>query len=224
LTNLAAAPIPVNLDLTLGSDSPISGKVDVGQFPVDLFHANAQVRYFNITLAKPTGLSKIDGRVQIPKDEYTVSANFVGTIDKPIVKLVSDPSLPENQILALLIFNQSPDTLDMEESSSVGNTQQALSGGALNLASLYLLASTPVQSVGYDPNTGQVTAKVKLAEGTSLVLGESSKEGYQTKSVGIRKRLGQNWSVSSEVANQVDPTTGTSQQKVTNLLQWSHRY
>jgi hypothetical protein len=225
LTNLAQAPVPINVDVAFGSDQPLEGTINVDEFPIELFHQKATVQYFNVTLADPTGGSKIDGRVEIPTVDYTVLTTFVGTIDKPVVKLTSEPSLPDNQIIAMLIFGQTPDTLDLDQSSSVGSTQQAISGGALNLGSLYLLASTPVQSVGYDPTTGEVTARVKIAEGTSVVVGESSREGYQSKSVGIRKRLGKNWSISSEVANEVDPTTGANQQtKVTTLLQWSHRY
>jgi hypothetical protein len=96
--------------------------------------------------------------------------------------------------------------------------QAAAAGRGLDLASLYLLASTPVESVGYDPQTGAVSARFRIASGTSLNVSKSQQEDME--SIGIRKRIGSNWSIVTQQGNPADPTD----KSVSALLQWSHRY
>jgi outer membrane protein W len=78
----------------------------------------------------------------------------------------------------------------------VGNTQAAIKDGAIGLSSMYVLASTPVESVNYDSGSGVVTARVRLAEGTTLNVGTQSN---QVSQVGVRKRLGKHWAVETDV-------------------------
>jgi hypothetical protein len=86
------------------------------------------------------------------------------------------------------------------------------------LASLYVFASTPIQSVLYDPTTGQVTARVSLGGGTTLNLGSN---GSQLSTVGVRKRLGASWSITTAM----DPSKeNPGTQIVTSFLEWIHRY
>jgi len=131
--------------------------------------------------------------------------------------LQSEPPLPQEQLMAALLYGQPLDSLDPESQSSVGNAQAALADGVLNLASIFALASTPIQSVGYDPQKGVATMKVRIAEGTSLNLGASSSE---IQEIGVRKKIGSHWSVSTQVEN--DPIT--SDRTVSAFLEWALRY
>src|SRR5699024_4562992 len=146
--------------------------------------------HFDLTFSPENPYAGIDGLVRVQYTDYTIRMLVLGDTAKPIVKLVSDPPLNPEQITAVLFFGQAPDSLDPDQRESSGNIQSALANRAIGLASLYLLASTPIQSVGYNPTTGTFTAKVKLAQGTSLNLGADAR---QLDEVSVRKRLGSRW-------------------------------
>lgn len=134
----------------------------------------------------------------MPYTDYTVRIKILGLIESPTVQFESDPPLPQNKILTVLLFGKTLDSLDSDESTSVVRAQAAIADGAVSLASMYLLASTPVESIGYDPGTRVFTAKVKLADGTSLNVGSNLSE---LERIGIRKRLGHQWAVSTYLEN-----------------------
>ena len=118
-----------------------------------------------------------------------------------------------------LLRGRSLAELDAEESTSIGETRAALADQALGLLSLYALASTPIQSVGYDPATGQVLVKLRIGEGTSLNLG-SQWGGAQ--GIGIRRRLSQRWSIRTEL----NPPIGAESRGsvFSAVLEWGYRY
>lgn len=215
LSNLAHAPVPVQVDITFETDSPLAGTIQVGNFPTQLFTREAQIVNFSLELQNPTSKSQIDGSAKIVYTDYTVFLHVLGTVDQPKLVLRSDPPLPENQLWAVLLFGHPLDELDPEQSASIGNTQSAIADGAIGLASLYLLASTPVESVSYDPGTNTFSAKIRLGEGISLNLGRSGPES----SVGIRKRLGPFLALETGLS-----TSSQGGEVGTIYLEWSRRY
>jgi hypothetical protein len=218
ISNLAAAPVPVDVAIEIGNDGKISGPIKINQFPVVLFRQKAVIDHFTLVFKDPRDASSIDGLIKIPHGDYTILIYVVGTFSTPRVRFDSDPPVPANQLLSVLLYGESQDSLDANQSSSVGSSQAAMSAGAMGLASLYLFASTPIQSVLYDPTTGQVSARVSLGGGTTLNLGSN---GSQLSTVGLRKRLGPSWSITTAV----DPSKeNTGAQVVTSFLEWIHRY
>lgn len=215
LSHLARAPIPVNIDLKVNSETPLGGTIQVDGFPFQFLRRDAVIEQFRIRLGSPIDQSPVFGNVAVKYADYQVLIQLVGTVEKPQVLLKSEPPLPENQIVAVLLFGRPLDELDPDQSASVGSTRAAMADGAISLASLYILASTPIQSVNYDPSSGLVSAKVRLAEGTSLNLGKSTDES----TVGIRKRLGRYWTIETDYSNSTPSgNVGTA------YLEWSHRY
>ena len=217
ISNLATAPVPIDIDLSLSSEEPMSGKLGMRNTPVQVFHRNAQIDHFNLTLKAPTDQSDVDGKLLVTYSQYTITVLVLGTVDKTQIKLLSDPPLPEDQIVSVLLFGRSLNDLSPDQSNSVGNTRAAAESGALSLASLYFLASTPIESVTYDPVTGLVSAQVKIAEGTSVSLGASA-AGEQA--LGVSKRIGPHWSITTEL----DRPASSSSSILSALLQWSNRY
>jgi len=222
LSNLAKAPVPIGVDLKVSDAEPLDGVIQVKSVPLDLFRRTATLDHLRLDLNSPSSESKIDGVIKVAYVDYTVSILVISTLGKPVVKLISDPPLPENALLATLLFGRPIEDLDSDETESVGNTQAALADNAIGLASLYALASTPIQSVGYNPSTKIFNAKVRLAEGTSLNLG-----GTQTgiDEIGVRKRLSSKWSIRTDLQRsrgleEVDRTNNV----VTTFLEWVHRY
>jgi hypothetical protein len=216
VTNLAKAPIPVNLDINLASETPPVGTIKVGAFPVEAFRRKATVQRFDIDLVPKAGDSAIDGRVDVPLGDYQTHIDVVGSIDKPEVKVTSDPPVGEDQLLAALLFNRTPEELDPSESATVGSTRATVSQGALSLASLFLLASTPIEALTYNPDTGQVTAQVRLTEGLSLNVGSGEN---QAGSLGLRKRIGSNLFVTTYVNNVIQNSS-----TVSAYAEWRKRY
>ncbi len=116
------------------------------------------------------------------------------------------------------MFGGEPAALDTEGQRSVEETRAAMVDGALGLLSMYYLASTPIDSVGYNPYTGVFRARVKLAKGLTLAVGSDLGGAHQT--VGIRKRLSENWSF--ETTAETDEVTNES--KGVALFKWGRRY
>ncbi len=216
ITNLAKTPIPVNLNINLSSETKPEGEVRINSFEVEAFRRKATVRRFDIDLVPKIGDSSIDGRIDVPLGDYLTHIDLVGSIDKPQVKVSSDPPIGEDQLLAALLFNRTPEELDPNESAAVGSTRATVSQGALSLASLFLLASTPIEGLTYNPDTGQVTAQVRLSEGLSLNVGSGEK---QAGAVGLRKRIGSNFFVTTNVNNIIQDTS-----TVSAYLEWRKRY
>lgn len=216
LSNLAQEHIPIKVSVTLKHDQPPEGGLRVEGFPIEFFNRKASVTKMFLNLKNPIEQSEVDGWIDVNYADYNVTIRVYSTIKNPQVKLSSDPPLAENQVIAVLLFGQTLNELDPDQTASVGYTQAALTNRAINLASLYLLASTPIQSVGYDSSTGTVMVKLKIAEGTSLNLGNST--DTHAKKVGIQKRLGAHWGIKTELDHTSDKDT------VTGYLEWHHRY
>jgi hypothetical protein len=216
ITNLAKGPIPINLDINMSSESPPTGKIRVGVFPVEAFRRKATVQHFDIDLVAKAEDSGIDGRVDVPLGDYRAHVDVVGSIGKPQVRVTSDPPVGEDQLLAALLFNRTPEELDPSESATVGSTRATVSQGALSLASLFLLASTPVEGLTYNPDTGQVTAQVRISEGLSLNVGSGEN---QSGAVGVRKRIGSNFFVTTNVNNVIQNSS-----TVSAYVEWRKRY
>jgi hypothetical protein len=243
-TNLAKALIPVDLNLTADKGKDPLGTIRVGKVPLDLLHRKAEVQFIQVELVPPSekpselakaklnqvrtasgkplseksGEKKLSGDLRIDYTDYVIHIELYGTVDEPGYKFESDPPLSDTDIISVLIFGRTAEDLDEVQGQSVGNVQAAAAGRGLDLASLYFLASTPVESVGYDPQTGAVSANFRIADGTSLNVTRSQSEDMQ--SIGIRKRIGGNWSIVTQQGNPADP----SDKSVSALLQWSHRY
>jgi len=230
VTNLASAPIPIRADVQLDTKKPPLGKISIETFPVDVFNRQATIENFDLLLEPKK--QPIDGVVQVVYTDYTVKVVLKGTISDPIYQFTSEPALPEQEVISVLLFGKTSGDLDSDQTDSVGSVRGAAADKSLDLASLYLLAATPIESVGYDPASGAVTAKIKIANGTSLNVagGGPNSSGLQT--VGIRKRLGSNFSITTEVtSSQLDQSGGlagstaeNSQKTVSALLEWRHRY
>lgn len=218
LSNLALAPIPVFVNLDLIKDQPMMGEISLGTFPIKLFKRNAVLEYLSLKFRNAKEPPLIDGLATVNYTDYTIRVVLIGNTVKPIVQLDSEPPLTEDQLVAVLIFGRPIEELDESEGESVSSTKSALGDGAIGLASLYLLASTPIESIGYDSDTGEVSAKVRVGAGTSLNLG-TNRVGDQK--VGLKKRLGKHFSVTTDLTNPEDETEKNS---ISTFLEWSKRY
>jgi hypothetical protein len=216
-SNLAKSPIPLNIGLFLSSKKNSRGHCKVERFEMDLFRRHASVEYFNFKLGNEFNSSELNGEIKVAYTDYTIWILISGRADKPVVHFQSDPPLPDDKLIAILLFGRDLNVLDPGQADSVGHAQAAIANGAISLASMYLLASTPVESIGYDLSKGVFSATVRLANGTSLNVGSDLS---QLNTIGVRKRLNSHWTIDTFMENAFDPT----KRSLSGFLLWSDRY
>lgn len=217
VSNLAKSPIPIAVAVTASNDAAPRGHALVRGFPLNLFRRQAYVDRFDLEFVSPQAAPTIDGKLRVEYTDYTITILILGTLKAPQVILSSEPPRPQNQLIAVLLFGKEMNDLDDDQLKSVDNFGGAAADGALSLASMYLLASTPVQSVGYNPQTHAFTAKITIGKGTSVNIG-SDLGDYQK--LGVQKRLARDWSVETYIERNTDADTDA----VTALLEWSRRF
>lgn len=217
LSNLSKnGRVPFSLDLKLTSEGA-GGKVTVKDTPVEFFKRVAEIKNFEIELDQPIDKSRLDGNIDVSYSAYDITIKVIGSIKRPRYIFESQPPLDREQIISVLIYGRTFDDLNQSEAGTVNAVSSAAAERALTLGSMYLLASTPIESVSYNPSDNQITARLRVAKGTSIDLG--TKEG-KTQNVGLRQRLGGNWFINTYVEN--DSETGAQSGGAT--LEWSKRY
>lgn len=217
VTDLTEAPLPVHVSLLATPSSALTGSLRVGETPAKLFNRNAVLKRLDLKLTPDEENTEVNGEIQVVYTDYTIRILVLGLLKQPEVKFLSDPPLPEDQVIAVLLFGKKMEALDRSQAESTGNFQSAVADSAVSLASMYLLASTPVESIGYDPVGRVFNAKIRLADGTSLNVGTDMRALNQ---LGIRKRLGRNWAITTYLEHPLDPVT----RSLTAFLEWSRGY
>lgn len=215
LSNITPTFIPVALDLDL-DDAAAAGTVSITDFPVELFRRKGKVERFVLTLRQPSESSEISAAFSIPYTDYTIRILLAGTVEDPVMTLESTPPLSQGDIISTLLYGEPMDALDVDSASSVGSMSAAIADRGLALTSMFVLASTPIQSVGYNPATKTFSARIKLGKKTSLVVGSQS----GSQQVGIRQRLGKGWSINTSY----ERTTSSSSGAATAYIEWTKRY
>jgi TamB, inner membrane protein subunit of TAM complex len=216
LSNVTPTFIPVAVDLDL-ERGKTTGTVSITDFPVEIFRQKGKVDRFAVELKQPSRESTVSGAFSIPYAPYTITILLAGTFESPIVTFTSTPPLSHGDIISMLLYGEPLNALDSTSSSSVSSMNAALSDRALALTTLLLLAATPIQNIAYNPQTKTFTARIKLADKTSLIAGG----GNERQEVGIRQNLGKGWSVTTSYTATTDPSTLGG---ATALIEWTKRY
>lgn len=217
-SNLAKSPLPLEVDLTYDNvEKQTIGVLTVGETPLEIFRRNAVLDFLKVKLTRE-GQGQLQGLARVNDLEYRISIHLEGTVREPRLRFASDPPLPDDQILAVLLFARPMEELATEQRGSVANVRAAFADAALGLSSLFLLANTPVESVGYDVERELVTVNVGLGGGAAIQLG--ARPGEKGNSIGFRKRL------SPHLIFRTDfESLGDSDKKIMSaLLEWSKRF
>jgi len=215
LSNFTPKYIPVQVDVVLKNEGA-SGSIAIMEFPIELFSREATISKLNFDLKEPIDMTVVDGSMSVPFPELRVIVAMHGPIAEPAIMLDSDPPMPQGDILSTLLYGDPLANIDSDQASSVNNMSAAMANRAMALTSFFLLGSTPIQSIAYNPQTGMFTAKVKLASKTSLVVGTSTTE----KSAMIQQRLGKGFSISAGA----DKSDDSANYGGTAYIEWSKRF
>ncbi|HAM36465.1 MAG TPA: hypothetical protein DEB40_13105 [Elusimicrobia bacterium] len=214
-SNLAQDPVPVDLDLIV-RPAGAAGTIRVAAFGMKIFGQAARIDHLKLTLSPEKRDMGLEGKVVCQRQSATIDIFLSGRTGRPQLSLRSDPPMTQEEIVGLLLFGKTPTELDGEQQSSVGNASAAMRSGAFGLASLYLFAATPIESVGYDTATQSYRVRFKLPGGASLSLGSSLDE---SRTLTLRKRLLRDVEVETELRRSPD-----QKEAVTTFLQWFRRY
>ncbi len=121
---------------------------------------------------------------------YDIFLNVVGTLDKPELVLESQPTLSRENIISLLLYNRLATDITSFQKESVGGTEAAIADKTLGLLSIWAFASTPIESVSYDPAQEIYSAQIALPGGVRLNIGT---DWERVNSLSFRKHLADTW-------------------------------
>jgi hypothetical protein len=217
--DITQAPVSIHVDFTLSSESPLQGTLRVDPVKLDLFRRTAVLEWVRWSPARaPNQPDSLSARIRVDYIEYTVFIDVTGSSAEPNIQLSSRPPLPPDDVKAVLLFGTPTAMLNSEDLASVSNFKGALVARAVNLLSLYFLASTRIESVNFNPATGAFQLRVQLPFRLGLQLGILDDQSRQAR---LRRHLWGNFFVETEIrqpkADGLDP-------EVTAYLNWVRRY
>lgn len=218
LNDITNSPISLALDLKLVSEEAPVGNIVLKPLDLTLFGRKAFVERAKLQLNPEIQQSEISSRIRMEFVDYKIYADLAGQVSQVQLNLSSTPPLVESDIYSVLLFGEPSSQLGEEERDSVAGTRAAMADKALGLFSLAVLASTPVERVGYDPQTQRISAKFKVGAKSSLLVGTNLGEG---SSLLFKRRLGNAFEISTGLDREGNSTEDTS---VSAFLDWFLRY
>jgi hypothetical protein len=212
-TNLLDEVLRLNFDLAIAGGSK-TGYVSVLPLKTTLFKRPIRLVDLKINYQDPLD-PVIASTIRFPLPEYKITLNLEGPLSKPRYAFSSEPPLPQNDIYAVLLFGRPMADLKPDDKTAAQKTNQLLSQGILSLSVLYFLAGSPVEYVGFDPDSQNATAQFGLGRKTSLRVG-GGQEGVNSSS--IRRSLGKGWYLDTSVQN-TNPALGGQDKSYGVLLE-----
>lgn len=147
----------------------------------------------------------LDVKLRYTKSGHDIFLNIIGSPQEPELLLSSLPSLSRDDIISVLIYGRIANGLSSFEKQSVGGTEAAIADRALGLFSIWAFASTPIESVYYNPATQSYSAQIALLDGMNLTIGSDWEKG---NTLSLRKRINKTWSlVTSYYPGEIDAGT-----------------
>lgn len=215
LSNLTPKFVPINVNVDAKNEA-YAGSVNIDNFPIKLFSREAHVQKLNFTLQEPLNMTIVDGAMSMQFPEIKIIIVMKGPVSSPSITLESDPPMAQGDIISTLLYGEPLTGIDSDQASSVNSMNAAMSDRAMALTSFFLLGSTPIQSIAYNPQSKVFAAKLRLGKKTSVTVGGSPSDKYAK----IGRPLGAGFRISTGV----DRNQDTNQTAATAMIEWSKRY
>jgi hypothetical protein len=193
-TSLINADLRIALDLKLSERGIETGTVELLPIKLEILKRPIELEKFVIRWTSPTDTDLL-GRVLFKLPEYRIFLKLAGTLESPRLAFESDPPLGTDDIYSVLLFGQPMTELDPEGRQGMARVKQGLAQGLFSLSTLYLLAGSRIESLGYNPETSEVSASVRIDSRHSVRVG--ARDGGR-ESVALRRSLGGGWFVESK--------------------------
>ncbi len=194
-TNLLDQTLRLNFDLEISGGDIQKGWIQTLPLTTTVFKRKIVIPSLRIVFNAPLE-PEIIATIEFHLPEYKIILQLEGPTSKPRQAFSSIPPLPVDDIYAVLLFGRPLSGLDPDDKSAAQKSNQIVSQGILSLAVLYYFAGSPIESIGYDPESNEVSAQIGLGAKNSLRVGGS---GSGLNSAGVRRALGKGWYIDSSV-------------------------
>ncbi len=211
-TSLLKEEFKFLFDLMVGPKGPQAGSVELLPMKAEILRRPIEVQKF-VTTWNNDSDPTLQGRIRFALPEYEIFLKIEGTLDSPRTAFESKPPLSTDDIYSVLLFGRPMSDLDPEGRQGISRVQAGLAQGFFSLSTLYLLAGSRIESLGFDPSSNDVTAQLRLDKRHTLRLG--TQEGQGT--VALRRSLGGGWFIESSA--QEPSKAGAQNTKFGLLLQ-----
>ena len=218
LSEFANPALPLSLQLSRRGPKQTGGYVRIEPFDIEVARRTMRVQKMLFDFSTfDRGVLPVDGTLRVEQTNYTVYIDVKGDVRSPNVELSSEPYLPREDIISVLLYDQTTDQLVSADATTAGSFDAALANRAIGLAGLWAFAGTPIRSFYYNPMTKVYTATVALGNDVSLAIGTNWEEATHFE---MRKRLYQRWFLAAVW----DPNSSQEDDAAKLVLQWENRF
>lgn len=197
-----------------GKTGVMTGEIGLSN-EVDIEYLNRRIKLESMLLTF-TPSAAFSAVVSMRRGGYRITANIKQAQGKTRILLAAEPPLNEDEIISLIIYGMPRNSITAEQTRSVGNAQTAITSEAIGVFSFLAFASTPIESIIYDPATQTYSAIIRLPGGIVASIGSNWETENQ---VSLSKALGRNWAVSTEL---IKDSEGVD--RGGTLLRWRKSY
>lgn len=215
-TNLLDEVLKLNFQMEIANKTIRTGFIQTMPLRTKVFKRQLFIPSLRIIFKAPVE-PQIISTIEFHLPEYLVTLKLAGPVSRPRTAFSSKPPLPKDDIIAVLLFGRPLSALGPEDKTVTKDAGQIISQGILSLAVLYYFAGSPVESIGYDPDTKVVSAQFGLGRKNSLHVESGGSGGSTVGSYGVRHALGKGWYIDSTVEQ--NSSTGSTGKNLGVLLE-----
>lgn len=209
---------PVTLNLLRNAQSENRGFIQAEPFTIVYLRRRVELEKMRIDLPNAEDEPmNVDGRFKIRQTNYDIFVHIKGDTRSPSLTLTSDPYLPQDQIISVLLYDRTNDQLVAADAQTAGSFQSAVADRAIGLFGLWAFATTPIKSFSYNPATKVYTATVALSDDTTVGVGSDWEDATNFE---LRKRVSRQWVLMATWT----PATHDSEAQSKLVLQWEKRF
>ena len=209
--------LPITMNITTNRKN-ISGFIKAEPFDVEYLRRKIHVETMRVDISDPRPTNyPVSGRLRVQQTLYTVFIDIEGTVNRPLVHFRSEPYLPEDDVISVLLFDRTRSELGQMDAESAGGFQAAISDRAIGLFGLWAFASTPIRSFYYNPATKIYSATLTLTDNVLASVGTDWEHATQVE---LRKRISNQWIL---LATWTPATTSSPEKNKLQLL-WQKRF
>lgn len=210
--------LPLNLKIQSSGAAENSGFIQSDPFAVTYLRRTVHVENLKIDLdGSDKGIYPLKGRFSVKQTQYTVFIDVEGTTRNPAVTMSSEPYLPKNEIVSVLLYDRTSDQLVSGDAEMAGGVQAAIADRAIGLFGLWAFAATPIKSFSYNPVTKIYTATLAVSDDLTAGIGTNWEAAAHLE---LRKRVSRRWSLTAAWT----PATQEENEVTKLVLQWEKRF
>gem|GEM_PF-6120861 len=109
------------------ADPKVNGQIKIARGSMEILGKSFQISNGGIYLKETKPLLNVEATRTI--DDTTITLNLKGTIDNPIISFYATPAIPQDEVIALLVFGKNKDELSPFQALRLANAFYQLSRG-----------------------------------------------------------------------------------------------